>query len=122
MNVKYSGDAPERVKRLSIEFSGWITKATGDIAKNAIAYIKSNFLHGRAMNKITGELEGSIKQWRDKREGAWYFRPGVGISGSLNYLTRYIGTEHEFMVPGWEEYQLKNNITDYLADYVEKKF
>lgn len=121
LDIEIGGDAIGRVRTVRKHLAGWITTATGDIAKEAGDFIKSYYLNGQALEKRTGLTYRSVKQFYVKRESAWYLRPGVGVPGSQNYLARWIGTEKEFMQPGFERYVASRDVPMRIVRKVEAK-
>lgn len=55
------------------------------VAESFREHLVRTQMSGQTLGRRTGKTAGSVRQWRDKR-GGWSIRPGVGISGSLNYL------------------------------------
>lgn len=115
------GDALDRVGRSSALLETWIRSATGDIAHGAGEYIKRGYLIGQALSKRSGLTYGSVKQFYAKREKAWYLRPGVGVRGSLNYLAKWIGTDKEFMKPGFDAYLNSWDVEGAIIKKIEAK-
>jgi hypothetical protein len=121
IHTEVSGDASRRAANAAKNIKNWVRTATGDIANEAGRYIKNNFLHGRALNLITGQTHDSVKQWYSKKDDSWYIRPGVGITGSLGYLAKWIGTSHEFMAPGFKEFLGTRDVSQEIAKKVERR-
>lgn len=92
----------------------WVTMALGDEAHNLERVIKSDYLSGQALNKITGKTYDSVQAFFF-RNTIWRVRPGVGVKGNLNYLARWTGTEHEFMRPAFD------SVKDSIARHVEER-
>lgn len=121
INRQIEGDAQDRVGRASALLESWIRSATGDLAHEAGDHIKRSFLSGQNLSARSGVTRGSVKQFYDKREKAWYLRPGVGVRGSLNYLAKWIGTDKEFMKPGFDAYLNSKDIEGEIIKKIEAK-
>lgn len=122
--------------RSSMEVSGSAEKATlgvraslhtlapsliGDVAHEAVDFIKERYLRGQALNYITGETYGHVKAYYVK--GEWWIRPGVGVAGCHNYLAKWVGTEREFMKPGFERFlNQRKKVEDAVKERVEAKW
>ncbi len=116
-----SGDAQDRIDRSRVYLESWVRSAVGDVAHEAGDYIKRYYLSGQALDVRSGLTRRSIKQFYDKREKAWYLRPGVGVRGSLNYLAKWIGTDKEFMVPGFKSFMAVRDIEGDIMKKIEAK-
>lgn len=121
IKISIGGNAPETIKKLNEKYPAYVTMAIGDLSHSLADSIRSKFLHGKALDLITGQTEESVKAFYEKRSKSWFVRVGVGIPGSLNYLARWTGTEHEFMAPGFTDFQNNTDIIDYLVKNVEAK-
>jgi hypothetical protein len=121
LKVEISGDAQERIERARDHIQGWITTFTGDIAQEGSAFIKDRYLRGQALRRLTGETFGSVKQFYVKKTRTWYIRPGVGVRGSLNYLARWIGTDREFMQPGFDRFLATKDVELGMIKRLEKQ-
>ena len=97
--------------------SSWVTMALGDEAHNLERVIKSDYLSGQALKKVTGQTYNSVQAFFF-RNSVWRVRPGVGVRGNLNYLARWTGTEHEFMQPAFD--RVKNQIKSILENKIQK--
>lgn len=121
LHIEITGDAPKRAKSAEKYIKTWIRSAIGDLAHDAIQFIKDNYLVGQALNRRSGLTCNSVKQFWVKNEQAWYLRPGVGVPGSQNYLARWIGTPREFMRPGFERYLASRDPEGLIAKKIEGK-
>lgn len=122
MNIKITvtGNAGDQVERLRKKLPTWVRHGLGDYAHDFSYYIRQSWLHGKALQYVTGTTAYSVKAFYDRKTRSWYIRPGVGIRGSLNYLARWIGTPHEFMKPGFTAYSSAHKITDVVIDSIDK--
>lgn len=121
IHTEVGGDAGRRVSRAARLLKGWVRSATGDVANEAGRHIKTRFLRGQALNYITGTTHDSLRQWFIPRDGSWWIRPGVGIPGSLNYLAKWIGTEHEFMQPGFKDFLAGRDVGMDIIKKIERR-
>jgi hypothetical protein len=121
IKISLGGKAPDVIQKLNAKYPAYVTMAIGDLSHSLADNIRSSFLHGKALEMITGQTEESVKAFYEKRSQSWFVRVGVGVSGSLNYLAKWTGTEHEFMSPGFDEFKRNTNILDYLIKNVEAK-
>ena len=115
------GEAPKLLEKLIEKYPNYVTMALGDLSQLLAYSVRNNFLHGQALDVITGRTEKSVKAFYDKKQKAWFVRVGVGVSGSLNYLARWTGTEREFMAPAFHDFANYVNIESFLAKNVEEK-
>ena len=96
----------------------WVNWALGDQADKLAEHIKVNYVSGQRINVITGETRNSIAAWSQRRSRrknddspVFFVRPGIiglngqkPIAGLLNYIGRWTGTKHEFMVPAYKTF------------------
>lgn len=115
------GDAKKRVEDSTKYLNTWIKVAIGDASHEIVPYIKDRYLSGQALNKITGTTYGSVQTWYSQKKKAWFIRPGVRVAGSLNYLGKWAGTEHEFMQPAFDSWMATHDLADKIAKKVDKK-
>lgn len=98
MRIVISGDALKSYNKLNEDFDKIFDYGLAEASHDYSEYVKIKYLSGKKMNIKTGELYKSVKFLKDKTQTLSYIvMPGVGVNGHLNYLNRYIGTNHEFM-------------------------
>lgn len=97
-----------------------VNGALGKEGDAAAKWIAATYLHGKAMNRITGTTIGHFGVRWSKRYKSFLLAPGFHIKGNQNYLAKYVGTKHEFVRPGFEAYFSRNNITPKLEAVIQK--
>lgn len=109
----------EKLKDVSDRrFVAWVNYELGDQADKLAEHIKVNYVSGQRINVITGETKNSIAAWSQRKSRrknpdapTYLVRPGVigldgkkPINGLLNYIGRWAGTKHEFMMPAYKTF------------------
>jgi hypothetical protein len=89
------------------------------MAEEFARYVRLSKLSGQVLSPASGKTKESVKFFKDKRrKSVFVVRPGVGIPGSLNYLTgfergfqkgRLTGTKRPFMGPASKEFKAGKN-------------
>lgn len=92
----------------------WINYTLNKDVNEFAEYVRSFWISGQSINKVTGETFNSLmpfvpsrKRRRSPGDDIYYnVRPGVGISGNLNFHGRwekpaYAQFGHEFMRPAF---------------------
>jgi hypothetical protein len=97
-----------------------VNGALGKEGDAAAKWIAATYLHGKAMNRITGTTIAHFGVRWSRRYKAYLLAPGYKIRGNQNYLARYVGTKHEFVRPGFEAYFGSHNITETLEQVIRK--
>jgi hypothetical protein len=72
--------------RFGAEHESVMDFMSNQIAESFKEHLIRTQMSGQTLARRTGETAGSVRQYRDKRKGAWAVRPGVGVRGGLNYL------------------------------------
>lgn len=119
--IKVTSNADQvsrQVKTISKSVELWVRFALGQEADKFRDYIRRVWLHGRALNYRTGRTHDHVDVWI--RGNGVYVRPGVGILGWQNYLARWVGTELEFMKPGFREFSASGRIEKAVKENVDK--
>ncbi len=118
--IDMSGNAEKATLAVRASLQTLAPSLVGDVAHEGADYIRQRYLRGQALNYITGETYGHVKAYYDRALGEWWIRPGVGIPGSHNYLARWVGTDREFMKPGFEAFlNQRKKVEDAVRDRVE---
>ena len=109
----------EKLKDVSDRrFVAWVNYELGDQTDKLAEHIKVNYVSGQRINVITGETKNSIAAWSQRKSRrknpdapTYLVRPGVigldgkkPINGLLNYIGRWAGTKHEFMMPAYKTF------------------
>lgn len=106
MKVVVSGTAYEDFKELEEDFDKIFNYGLFKSAEDYATYVKNRYLSGQAMKYRTGELYKSVKYLKDsKSTNSYIVMAGVGVTGHLNYLNRYVGTDKEFIRPAFENWE-----------------
>jgi len=77
------------------------------IAKEYSKYVKSGYLSGQVLGKISGKTFDSTKFFKMKN-GQFAVRPGYGLKredGNLNYLNRFERGSKPFMKPSFASFR-----------------
>lgn len=105
----------------------WIAYGERKSADEFAVYVKDTKLSGNPVHNRTGELfrsVGASTPTRGKYKNKHIVRPGVGISGCLNYLNRWVGTPLEFMAPAAREFsasgKIQRNVSENIENMLEK--
>lgn len=116
MSVKRDG---YDVKR----FTDWLAKSqdfiTGEISLEYAEFVKKNYLSGQVLKVISGKTRGSVK-FAKMRKGRFLVRPGVGISGMLNYLSKFELGNKPFMGPSAREFKRKRLHLKTTREYIQE--
>ncbi len=122
MKIIITEDIVEKYKGLTKDFESIFDYGLALSSLDYAEFIKENYLLGQKMDKKTGELFDSVKFIKNKnfKSQSYVVLAGVGISGHLNYLNRYIGTQHEFMSPSFKRWQSENRAIKIIEDNFEK--
>ena len=119
--VEISGTAVRATGRVLSALGTLSPVEVGDMAHEAVEFIRNNYLRGQALERITGETYESVHAYYVN--GEWWIRPGVGIAGCLNYLARWVGTDREFMRPGFDRFlqgRGRTNMLESMTARIEK--
>lgn len=106
------------VKTVSKSLELWVRFALGKEADSFRDYIRREWLNGRALNKRTGRTQDHVDVWTSKK--GVFVRPGVGVQGWQNYLAKWVGTDREFMRPGFREFSAFGRIEKAVQENVDK--
>jgi hypothetical protein len=107
MNVIFNGEAISLFESVADDVPEVMNWVVAEVSLTFAEYIRKTYLRGRAMNYLSGQTYESVKFFK-KKDNQMGVRPGVGVRGSLNYLHRFIGTEHEFMQPAYKDWASTN--------------
>lgn len=112
----------------------WIRFSLGEEADQFADYVKGSWLSGSPVPVITGETRHSVAPWlQRKKDGkrinpTLFVRPGIigldgtkPIPGTLNYLGKWTGTNHEFMRPAFRIFATGDRITHSIERNVSKQ-
>lgn len=106
MKMVLSGTAYDDYKELEEDFDKIFNYGLYKSAEDYATYVKNNYLTGQAMKNRTGELYKSVKYLKDnKMTNSYIVMAGVGVTGHLNYLNRYVGTKKEFIKPAFKDWE-----------------
>lgn len=122
MRIVIHDDITKDFEALGDDLKNIYEYGLAEASKNYATFVKSGYLTGQSMAKRTGTLFESVKFLRTKGrpELSYSVMPGVGVKGHLNYLTRYIGTEKEFMKPSFERWKSKKEAIRIIEDNFQK--
>lgn len=121
--VEVSGSAEKATLGVRASLATLAPSLIGDVAHEAVDYIRQRYLRGQALNYITGETYEHVNAYYDRARREWWIRPGVGVPGSHNYLAKWVGTEKEFMKPGFEAFlHQRVKVEDEIKERVEDKW
>ena len=125
VNIDVRGDEELRAKLNDIadaRLQAWVNYAISDEAHLYVDYVRRSWLSGQALNaNPSSDVWKSLATWTRKRDQRTFIRPGVGITGLLNYLARWDRKSgHEFMNPSWEAYGGAARIKKAVLDNVDK--
>ena len=87
----------------------WVRYAVGADSDKLVQFIRVNYLTCQKLNIVTGETRDHIGTWtmgkfKGKKFNRQVIRPGKGIDGVQNYIAKWTGTEHEFMMPAFRAF------------------
>lgn len=111
----------ERLSKIRKGLRHAVNWELGDVAGEAVSFIKEHTLQGQILKKRSGVTYEHVGKWFSKKTGSWWIRPGVGLTGLQNYLTRWVGTEKDFMHKGFEAYATGQDIAK-RVDAAAQKF
>lgn len=64
-----------------------ITSYMGNqISESFSEFLINRQMSGQTLRQRTGRTVDSVKFGKDRKNGSWWVRPGIGIRGALNYL------------------------------------
>lgn len=111
----------------------WISWALNHSANDFAEYVRSYWISGAAINKVTGETFNSLmpfvpsrkRRKRSSDEIYYSVRPGVGILGNLNFHGRwakpaYQQFGHEFMRPAFRAFTMGNKVEKEVQANVDR--
>ncbi len=105
----------------------WVAFSLREEAHDFIPFVQQNYLSGQKLKRRTGQTSDSVKTWMPGSKKLKVYsditarvRPGVGITGSLNYLGRWTGTEREFMRPAFAAFAAGNRVERAIDDNIDK--
>lgn len=81
-----------------------------------VSFVRVNYLTTQRLNVVTGRTRDHIGTWTKQRKNGkrvhiQTIRPGKGIQGVQNYLEKWAGTEHEFMLPAFRDFALEQRMS-----------
>ncbi len=119
--VKINKDSYERWRRyVASHLQYRVNGVLGEEGDAAAKWIADTYLHGKAMKEVTGGTIAHFGVRWSKRYKSYLLAPGYKVPGNQNYLARYVGTRHEFIKPGFNEYFRMNDISRKLEDAIGK--
>lgn len=111
----------------------WINYTLNRSANEFAEYVRSFWISGNAINKVTGETFDSLRPFvpsrkrRRKSTDEIYYsvRPGVGVTGNLNFHGRwakaaYARFGHEFMRPAFQAFTTGDKIERAVQENVDR--
>lgn len=110
------------------QFLNFIRKQP-DIAKAAMTavafrfaeYMRTDWLSGQALARITGETAFSVRFFKEKKAAEYGVRPGAGINGRLNYLLKFERGDRPFMRPAAEAFKASGEPMRIILDTYHTK-
>jgi len=119
MNISIEGNLQRALLQFNEDLPKVLNYLTAEVAHKFADYTKRNYLLGQALHKRTGRTYNSVKFFK-KKNMQMGVRPGVGVRGNLNYLNKWIGTEHEFMAPAARSFQ-NSGRADKVANFIMRQ-
>ena len=111
----------------------WISWTLNHSANEFAEYVRTFWISGNAINKVTGETFNSLmpfvpsrkRRKRSTDEIYYSVRPGVGISGNLNFHGRwakpaYRQFGHEFMRPAFRAFTTGNKVENEVRANIDR--
>ncbi len=104
MKAERKGHGVSRLRKALPKTANYIA---AKISEEYADLIRTQYLSGQRLRSRRGLTRGSVKFFKE-RTGVFGVRPGVGISGRLNYLLRFErGRSRAFMRPSWQAFKAK---------------
>ena len=87
----------------------WVQYSIASEADKFVTFTRINSLTVQRLRVVTGETRDHFGAWRAQkangRKGSVHvIRPGKGVPGRQNYIAKWTGTKHEFVLPSFREF------------------
>ena len=87
----------------------WVQYSIASEADRFVTFTRINSLTVQRLRVVTGETRDHFGAWlaqkANGRKGSVHvIRPGKGIPGRQNYIAKWTGTKHEFVIPSFREF------------------
>lgn len=124
LKIVISGNAQKNVDYAREHMSNWVNMAIGDKAHDLADRMRGE-VYPFYLTQRTGRTRDSIGAFMRKRGrkayiSTWYVRAGIGVPGSLNYLGRWVNTEHDFWHGTFNGWRKMTDIERYIGEKVEE--
>ena len=140
--LEFDSIAQEELEKTIRQLSGiasarlyaWVRFSLREAGDEFAEYVRTNWLSGRPVPIITGETRHSVGSWEQrkaqgKKVKTTFVRPGVRslkdpkkpIPGTLNYLGKWAGTDHEFMRPAFRQFGMATKVGRALEENISRQ-
>lgn len=87
----------------------WVQYAVAQETDRFVTYTRVNSLTVQRLKIVTGETRDHFGAWlaqkaNGKKGSIHVIRPGKGVPGRQNYIAKWTGTKHEFVLPSFREF------------------